>query len=163
MISPVFKNAITIRLIGNLPLLFCFPLTLALFYIWSVARPTCRCRISVWAHIVPVREDKAEQHAPILLSHSSSFSPLLCRTPAPPCYCCHYSKFIVGSTISSSLPRTSPESAGRTHHGTARCRPPPCRGRTRPGTMGSMASLQSPRSPLSWALESPTPSVPAWW
>ena len=90
IISQVLKNAITIHLIGNLPLLFCFPLTLALFYVWSVARPTCRCRISVWARIAPVREDKAEQHAPVLLCRPRSslalfsFFPLLRRTPAPP-------------------------------------------------------------------------------
>jgi len=85
IISQVLKSAITICVIGNLPLLFCFPLTLALFYVWSVVRPTCRCRIFVWARIAPVREDK--EHVVVLLCRprsSLAFFPLLCRTPTPP-------------------------------------------------------------------------------
>ena len=84
-ISQVLKNAITIRLIGNLPLLFCFPLTLSLFYIWSVARPTCRCRISVCGHIAPVREDKAEQSAASAAARAAAWIPA--TLPPMPALC----------------------------------------------------------------------------
>ena len=66
---------------------FWFSLSLALCYGWSVDGPTCRRRISVLGRITPVREDKAEQHAAVLLCHphsSLAFFPLLCRTLAPP-------------------------------------------------------------------------------
>jgi len=55
----VLKSAITFRLIGNLPLLFWFSLSLALCYVWSVDGPTCRRRISVLGRNAPIPDDKA--------------------------------------------------------------------------------------------------------
>ena len=43
----VWKNVITIHIIGNLPLQFCIPHTHALIYAYGVPRPTVRPRISV--------------------------------------------------------------------------------------------------------------------
>ena len=77
-IFQLLKNAITIHLIGDLPLLFCSSLILALFYVWSIVRPTCRLCICVLPRITPLREDKASQ------PRSYTSLPFFFRTPAAP-------------------------------------------------------------------------------
>ena len=69
-ISQVLKNAITILLIGNLPLQLLIQHIHALIYVSCEARPTGRRRILIQDRIAPVQLDKAEQLASILL-HSS--------------------------------------------------------------------------------------------